>query len=86
MSNAAISHAQFFQDLWVVYESKGLKDGFFVEFGAMDGVSLSNSYYLEKTFGWRGILAEPLPSWHAELQLPRTVSRFLWIVRSILAQ
>ncbi len=35
--------------------------GFFVEAGANDGVSQSNTYYLEKALGWRGILVEPVP-------------------------
>ena len=35
------------------------RDGFFVELGANDGLSQSNTFYLEKKLGWRGILIEP---------------------------
>ncbi len=35
--------------------------GFFVEAGAHDGFSDSNTYYLEKIKRWRGILVEPIP-------------------------
>jgi hypothetical protein len=38
-----------------------------VEFGATDGIELSNSYLLETKFNWRGILVEPSRNWHAEL-------------------
>ncbi len=34
--------------------------GFFVELGAFDGVTQSNSLYFEQK-GWRGILIEPIP-------------------------
>jgi len=36
-------------------------DGFFVEAGANDGYTQSNTYYLERFRGWRGVLVEPLP-------------------------
>lgn len=50
------------------------QNGFFVEFGATDGVQGSNSYLMEKTFGWSGILAEPARCWHAALQRNRSVT------------
>lgn len=37
------------------------RDGFFVEAGANDGISQSNTYYLGRRRGWRGILIEPVP-------------------------
>ena len=42
-----------------------LKDrppGFFVEAGAFDGYVQSNTYYLERARGWRGLLVEPVPT------------------------
>jgi FkbM family methyltransferase len=35
--------------------------GFFIEAGANDGVRQSNTYWLERFRGWRGILIEPMP-------------------------
>ena len=40
--------SQFYQDLFVTYALKNKENGFFVEFGACDGVHLSNIYLLEK--------------------------------------
>ena len=34
-------------------------DGFYVELGANDGISQSNTLYLEKNLNWRGVLVEP---------------------------
>ncbi len=58
------SHSQHFQDLWAAYEARDRapEDCFFVEFGAANGLTISNTYMLEKHFGWSGILAEPNPS------------------------
>jgi FkbM family methyltransferase len=35
--------------------------GFFVEAGANDGFEQSNTYWLERFRGWRGVLVEPIP-------------------------
>jgi FkbM family methyltransferase len=37
------------------------RDGFFVELGANDGVSQSNTLYYERYRNWRGVLIEPAP-------------------------
>lgn len=36
--------------------------GFFIEAGANDGVTQSNSLYFERYLGWRGLLVEPIPT------------------------
>jgi FkbM family methyltransferase len=66
------SRAQFRQDLFVLSELQFKRNGFFVEFGATDGVNLSNTWLLEKEFDWTGILAEPARCWHEELIGNRT--------------
>ncbi len=40
--------------------------GYFVEAGANDGYTQSNTYYLERFHGWRGLLVEPAPQLHRE--------------------
>lgn len=73
LQEAARSRSQLMQDLFVVSELGDRRDrGFFVEFGATDGVALSNSWLLEKRLGWRGILAEPARCWHEALRRNRT--------------
>ena len=57
------ARSQFGQDLFALRTSNFKTGGFFVEFGACDGVTLSNTYLLEKSFGWKGILAEPGIRW-----------------------
>lgn len=53
--------SQIGQELWVLKMTSYKRGGFFVEFGATNGILLSNSYILEREFGWRGICAEPNP-------------------------
>jgi FkbM family methyltransferase len=47
------------------------RGGYFVEAGAYDGFIQSNTYWLERFRGWRGILVEPMPTYHAELRRER---------------
>lgn len=75
------SEAQLFQDLFALDETNFKQNGYFVEFGATNGKSLSNSYVLEKYFGWNGILSEPARTWHADLLKNRNVNidmRCVW--------
>jgi FkbM family methyltransferase len=64
MDNA---RAQLFQDLLVLFLTREKRNGYFVEFGAMDGIKFSNTFLLENRYGWRGIVAEPARCWHREL-------------------
>jgi FkbM family methyltransferase len=62
------SRAQIMQDLWACFELDNRRNGFYVEFGATDGRTNSNTALLEAEYGWRGILAEPNPAWHPALR------------------
>ena len=69
---AARAKSQLGQDLFVLDQLKYKRAGYFVEFGATNGLALSNTYLLEKEFGWNGILAEPARVWHKDLNSNRT--------------
>lgn len=42
------------------------RDGLFLEAGANDGIRYSNTYLLERWYGWRGVLVEAIPRLHAD--------------------
>lgn len=65
------SRSQIRQDLFVLAELEFKRNGYFVEFGAADGVNLSNSYILEMDFSWKGILAEPARVWQDKIKTNR---------------
>jgi len=70
LNNRERASAQLLQDLFAAFFFHEKGPGYFVEFGATDGISLSNTCMLE-ALGWRGILAEPLASWHEKLRRNR---------------
>lgn len=65
------SRAQLMQDLFALHCCDSKRGGFFVEFGATDGIALSNTFLLEREYAWTGILAEPARSWQPQLRANR---------------
>ena len=66
------STSQLRQDIFALSQLNFKTNGFFVEFGATNGIDNSNSALLERGFGWSGILAEPDTRWHRDLKANRT--------------
>ncbi len=64
--------SQLMQEIFVLSELGFKHNGYFVEFGASDGVLRSNTYMLEKYFSWTGILSEPAKTWHNALSNARS--------------
>jgi hypothetical protein len=72
---------QFDQDRWVaedVYSS--MRDGYFVELGANNGLLYSNTVELERRYGWRGLCIEASWSKFAELQANRPLCTNLFAI------
>lgn len=54
-------HSQDNQDKYLETNIfKGYKNGFYVDVGAHDGISINNTLYFEKNNNWRGINIEPI--------------------------
>jgi FkbM family methyltransferase len=51
--------SQVGQDKFVAEFFNFKKIGFFLDIGAHDGISLNNTYFLEKELDWKGICIEP---------------------------
>lgn len=70
-------YESFYHDLYndlfyknVIFPEK--RNGYYVEVGALDGLLMSQSYLFEKTLDWNGIVVEPNPFWHKNLDVYRT--------------
>lgn len=50
---------------------RGRRAGIFVDIGANDGVTLSNTWFFEKARGWKGVCVEPQPNIFAKLRSNR---------------
>lgn len=68
-----MSFSQLGQDLEVVNFFSKLKNLYFVDIGANDGITFSNTYLLEKEYNWSGICSEPLPAAYEKLVKCRNV-------------
>jgi len=59
--------SQHKQDEFIINYFKGKRNGVFVDIGAHDGITLSNTYVLEKKLDWTGICVEPMPHQYKNL-------------------
>ena len=66
------SNSQIQQDLIALMITNQISNGYFVEFGAASGTAGSNTYLLEKTYGWNGIVAEPARVYRSDLNQSRS--------------
>ena len=71
-TSATGSKSEYQQDLWILAQTNRKRNGYFVEFGATNGLDGSNTWLLESEFQWTGILAEPARKYHANLANNRT--------------
>jgi len=51
------------------------RKGFFIEAGANDGYTQSNTYFLERVLGWNGVLVEAIPELYAKCVRTRRRAR-----------
>ena len=63
--------SQLYQDVFASFVVGDKFDKTFFEFGATNGIDLSNSYILETSLNWKGALSEPSTQWHNELRKNR---------------
>ena len=69
------------QDRWVAEVYNYKRGGYFLDFGALDGILTSNTYTFEKEFGWTGIIVEANPTSYPDVCRNRTsiaVNAALW--------
>lgn len=64
--------SQLGQDMFALAMNGFMRGGYFVEVGAHHSSQLSNTWLLEKEYGWQGLLLEPNPSAHEDLRVERS--------------
>lgn len=76
LSNARSQWGEDLMLLPFLRRASGWRPGIFVELGALDGVSLSNTHVLERCYNWTGLLVEANPANFANLaRSPRKVAK-----------
>jgi FkbM family methyltransferase len=74
--------SQLYQDMFASFIIGDKFEKTFFEFGATNGIDLSNSYTLERYLNWKGVLSEPSPQWHDDLKKNRPytniISECIW--------
>jgi hypothetical protein len=73
------TYSQLKQEVFVSWILKEKRKGYFVEAGAGDGVTDSNTKTLEDSYGWNGILVEPSIETSMVCQSDRPYCRVEWV-------
>ena len=75
-------YSQLYQDAFALFLIGDKYDKSYLEFGATDGLDLSNSYLLENSYNWKGVLSEPSVQWHELLKKNRNntqiITKCIW--------
>ena len=75
-------YSQLYQDAFASFFIGDKYEKSYLEFGATDGLSLSNSYLLENSYNWKGVLSEPSSQWHELLKRNRKntqiITKCIW--------
>ena len=71
------SRSQASQDLFVIFMTKGKKNGFFLEIGAWEPEVNNNTFLLEKNYQWSGLMVEYLPYFGPVYQAYRPNSKYI---------
>ena len=66
--------SQYYQDKAIDFALNRKRDGIFLDIGAHDGVSLSNTFFFERCRNWTGLCIEPIPEVFARLLSNRDCS------------
>ena len=69
--------SQIFQDLFASFVIDKNFQNTFLEFGATNGIELSNTFILEQELGWSGTLVEPDIQWLNQLKKNRPKSKII---------
>lgn len=78
LENKKNIYSQLYQDMFAEFIVGNESKKTFLEFGATNGIEYSNSYSLEKSFLWKGALAEPDPQWHNDLKKNRSNTTIIY--------
>lgn len=70
--NGTLWYSQVAQDELIIGLLRGQRNGRFVDLAANDATVLSNTYALEKYYGWSGLCIEPNPTYWKNLTEQRT--------------
>lgn len=66
-------HSQAEQDRYLnEHFFHGKRNGVFLDIGAYDGITISNSYFFEEELGWKGLCIEPMPRAFKQLKFNRS--------------